>query len=156
MPSQKYCIFLSTVELDPVSAAIRFATKCDWSHIGFYRLSDSYTFSAMSDGKGVDWRAPNPRCKILLLDLTNDPSGSIMEGALAIAEGQQGDHYDFLDILGIALGGNWETPGRMICDKLVLYAFQQLTLPLLNMTFIPIEHFTPRDILLSPYVIQRT
>ena len=170
LPSQSrgICLFLSTVEFDPISAAIRFETKCDWSHVGFYRLGDQWTFSAMSDGKGVAWRPPNPHAHILLLDYLPSPTNAqldaqldaqlnigVMAAALAAAETQTGAKYDFLDILGIAFGPNWETPGRMICDKLVLWAFEQLHSPLLNMAFIPIEHMTPRDILLSPFLIER-
>jgi len=157
MPSSQVCLFLSTEQYDPVSMAIRFKTECAWSHVGFYRLSDSYTFSAMSDGKGVAWRPPNPRAQILLLDDTRGSrdGADVMEGALAAAETKAGEGYDFLDILGITFGPNWETPGRLICDKLVLWAFQSIHFPLLNPTFIPSSHFTPRDILLSPYLVER-
>lgn len=48
-----HCLFLSTEEFDPVSIAIRLKTDCDWSHVGFLRLADNWTFSTMSDGKGV-------------------------------------------------------------------------------------------------------
>lgn len=139
------CLFLSTVECDPISAAIRAATNCAWSHTGFRRPSDGWTFSAMSDG-GIAWRPPNPRAKIL--NLSTDG----MDAALSKALTQAGLKYDFMDILGIAFHENWETPNRMICDKLVFWSFQQIGCPLVNMKFIPIEHLTPRDILLSPYV----
>jgi len=140
-----YCLFLSTVEFDPVSAIIRARTNCAWSHTGFYRLADKWTFSAMANG-GVAWRPPDPRAKILVLAVDN------VEDALTKAETQAGDGYDFLDILGIALGENWEAEGRMICDKLVFWAFKEIGYPLLNHTFIPMEHLTPRDVLLSASV----
>lgn len=144
----EYCLFLSTEELDPVSAAIREETKCDWSHVGFYRCEDGYTFSAMSDGKGVAWRPPNKRAKILKL-----AAGGI-ESALSKALTQGGKPYDRLDIAGIALGANWSTASKFICSTLVLWAFEQAGIPLLNPTFIPRQHLTPRDVLLSPYLME--
>lgn len=144
----EYCLFLSTVETDPISAIIRRATNCDWSHAGFMRLADGWTFSAMSDGQGVAWRPPNPNAKILKLSVQG------IEAALSKAQSQAGSKYDFMDIAGIALGCNWSAPGSFICDKLVFWAFQEIGAPLVNPTFIPAIHLTPRDILLSPYVTE--
>jgi len=143
-----HCVFLSTVELDPVSAAIRLRTECSWSHVGFMRLADSWTFSAMEDGHGVAWRAPDVHAKILKLSAPN------VDAALAEALSQQGKPYDAVDITGIALGFNWAVANHFICSTLVVWAFQQAGAPLLNPTFIPLDHVTPRDILLSPSVTQ--
>ena len=143
-----YCLFLSTVELDPVSAAIRLRTECDWSHVGFYRMADSWTFSAMSDGQGVAWRPPNPRAKVLRLSVQG------IEAALSKALIQAGKPYDELDIVGLAVGENWAVANHFICSTLVVWAFQQANAPLLNPRFIPLDHITPRDILLSPYALQ--
>jgi hypothetical protein len=140
------CLFLSTIELDPISASIRLKTESDWSHTGFYRLKDGWTFSAMADGKGVAWRPPNPRAKILKLSTEG------IEAALSKALTQEGKGYDRLDILGIALGISLKSDNKFICSTLVAWAFQQIGTPLLNPTFIPLQHITPRDILLSPYV----
>lgn len=139
-------LFMSTEVNDPVSAIIRWRTTCDWSHTGFLRVEDGFTFSAMSDGKGIAWRPPNPKAKLLIIDA----EGS--EEALAKALAHEGKGYDFLSILGIALGKNWQTPGKFICDRLVFWAFQEIGKPLLNHTFIPLLHLTPADILLSPNV----
>lgn len=141
-----HCIFLSTEEYDPVSALIRWYTNCDWSHCGFLDLKNGYTYSAMMDG-GVAWRPPNPRARMLKL------SADGIEAALSKALSVAGSHYDMLDILGIAASKNWETPGEFICDKLVLWAFDQVGCPLVNMTFIPLEHMKPRDILLGRVLI---
>ena len=150
MSDAQYCLFLSTEELDPVSAAIRFKTECAWSHVGFLRLSDNWTFSAMSDGKGVAWRPPNPHAKILKLNVPH------VEIALAKFLTQQGKPYDKLDIVGIALGLNLETKGHFICSVGVVWSFEDNLpcVPLVNPTFIPREHITPRDILLSPFVTE--
>jgi hypothetical protein len=138
-------LFVSTETFDPESAIIRWYTACAWSHTGWLRKSDGATFSAMLDG-GVGWRGANSRAKVLTL---NAPG---VDEAFTVALTQEGDAYDMLDILGIATGRNWEAPGKFICDKLVFWAFQKAGYPLLNPEFIPLEHFTPRDVLLSPAV----
>lgn len=143
-----HCLYLSTVEHDPVSATIRLRTECDWSHVGFYRIADGWTFSAMADGHGVAWRPPNPAAKVLRLSVEG------IEAALSKALTQLGKPYDRLDILGIALGLDWAVANHFICSTLVTWSFQQAGVPLLNPRFIPLQHITPRDILLSPYVIQ--
>lgn len=142
----EYCLFLSTVEDNPISFAIRERTECSWSHVGFLRLADDWTFSAMSDGQGVAWRPANPKAKILKLSV-----GGI-DAALSKALTQMGKAYDKLDILGIALGRDWSTANRFICSTLVMWAFDEIKIPLLNGRFIPRIHVTPRDILLSPFV----
>lgn len=144
----EHCLFLSTIEFDPESLAIRVQTECAWSHVGFLRLADDWTFSAMADEKGVAWRAPNPKAKVLKL------SGANIEAALARALTQEAKPYDKLDIVGLALGANFETKGSFICSTLVAWSFEQIGAPLLNPTFIPREHLTPRDILLSPFVAE--
>jgi hypothetical protein len=147
------CLFVSTEEFDPVSILIREKTECDWSHVGFYRLSDNMTFSAMCDGKGVAWRAVEKQQKIMLLDVSPEYN---VAAAFAKPLTQEGKAYNELDILGIALGRNWTTADRFICSTLVLWAFQQAGYPLLNMRFLPLDHLTPRDVLLSGSVSQRT
>ena len=145
-----HCLFLSTVEDDLESAAIRLKTQCAWSHVGFLRLSDNWTFSAMNDGKGVAWRPPNPNARILKLSAPN------VEAALQKFLTQEGKPYDKLDILGLALGLNLETAGHFICSVGVVWSWEDNPpcAPLLNPTFIPREHITPRDILLSPFVTE--
>lgn len=146
-----YCLFLSTEEFDPVSAAIRLKTECAWSHVGFLRLSDNWTFSAMSDGKGVAWRPPNPKARILKLRVEDS---RFIDAAVAQALTQEGKPYDKLDILGIALSLNAESANHFICSTLVAWSFEQCGAPLLNPTFIPRAHITPRDILLSPFLAE--
>jgi len=144
----KYGLFLSTDAADIESALIRRLSMCDWSHVGFYRLEDSWTFSAMNDGKGVAWRPPNPRASMLLLDLPR------VDEIAAIAFTQEGKPYNRKEILGFLCNRDWSEPGEFDCDQLVFWSAIQLATPLLNHTFIPLEHLTPRDILLSPLVLQ--
>lgn len=140
-------LFLST-QPGFVSEVIRRGTNCDYSHAGFIDLDTRRTFSAMCDGKGVTWRDPDPNAKLLILSALGQ------DAALSKALTQEGKPYDELDIAGIVLGRDWETPGAWICDKLVFWAFEQNNAPLVNPGFIPLEHLTPRDILLSPYVTE--
>jgi len=140
------CLFLSTQADDIESALIRRFTMCDWSHVGFYRPSDGSTFSAMNDGRGVAWRTANPKAKLLLLQAPK------MEEAFAYALTQQGKAYDVADILGFIADRDWKTPDSFICDRLIFASFVAAGAPLLNHRYIPIEHLTPRDVLLSPLI----
>ena len=121
---------------------------CDWSHAGFRRKEDGFTLSAMNDGKGVALRPPNPRASILLLDMPR------VDEVAAIALTQLGKPYNRKEILGFLINRNWTDPGTFDCDQLVFWSAIQLGTPLLNHTFIPLEHLTPRDILLSPLVTE--
>jgi hypothetical protein len=87
--------------------------------------------------------------KIMLLDAPH------VDEAFSYALTQSGKPYNTIDIAGLAVGRNWETVDSFICSTLVLWAFEKAEYPLLNPTFIPLEHYTPRDILLSPYVQER-
>jgi hypothetical protein len=149
-PKPAICLFMSTEHTDLESALIRRFSMCDWSHTGFYRLSDGCTFSAMNDGKGVAWRPPNPNVKILLLTAPR------VDEAFAWALQQQGKPYDRLDIEGFLFDRDWSSPNSLICDRLVFLSFVNLlpSQPLLNHTFIPIIHLIPRDVLLSPLVTE--
>lgn len=141
-------LFVSTEEFDPVSAVIRWRTACAWSHTGFIRLSDDWTFSAMADG-GVAWREPNPKARVLVLDYEH------ADLALAQALTKEGEGYDFLGIAGIETGKNLAAANTEFCSQLLFWATEAAGYPLLNMTFIPREHLTPRDVLLSPLVRER-
>jgi hypothetical protein len=140
------CLFLSTDPSDIESALIRRFTMCDWSHVGFYRISDGSTFSAMNDGKGVAWRPANPKAKLLLLQAPK------IQEAFEFALTQEGKAYDVSDILGFITDRDWQSPDKFICDRLVFASFVAVGAPLLNPKFIPQEHLTPRDVLLSPLV----
>lgn len=139
-----HCLFLSTEPFDPISAIIRWEETAEWSHCGWMRLSDGWTYSAQMSG--IKWRAPNPKAKILKLSCDG------IEASLSKALGMAGHSYDFLGIVGIALGQNWEEKGTDFCSQLVFWAFQEVGCPLVNPRFIPVEHMKPSYILLSPYV----
>lgn len=145
-PTDDICLFLSTDEFDPVSAFIRRFTNCDWSHAGFYSKEQNSTYSAMADGQGLTWRPIKPSQHILLLEAPGT------EEALNLATTWSGEKYDYRDIAGILLGANWQTKGRLICDVTLFKAFRLSGYPLVNPTFIPEEHLTPRDLLLSSVV----
>jgi hypothetical protein len=142
------CLFMSTdtSPFDWESGLIRRLSMCDWSHTGFLRKSDNFTFSAMNDGKGVNWREPNPQAKVLLLDAPH------VEDMLAVAETQTGKPYNRKEIFGFIFNKNWTNPYAFDCDQLVFWSAIQVGFPLLNHTFIPLEHLTPRDILVSEHI----
>jgi hypothetical protein len=125
------------------SELIRRFSMCAWSHTGFYRLSDSWTFSAMNDGQGVAWRPPNPNVEILLLN------HSRVDEMAAIAFTQEGKKYNCKEILGFIANKDWTNPDEFDCDQLVFWTAIQLKDPMLNHKYYPLEHLTPRDILLS-------
>lgn len=141
-------LFVSRELGDVVSELICIKTESVWPHVGFYDRDRDYTFSAMCDGNGVSWRALKPKQKVMLL------SAPGTQAAFEKALTQEGKPYDFLDIVGIALAQDIHIPDHFICSTLVLWAFEQTGNPLLNMKFIPLDHLTPRDILLSNEISQ--
>lgn len=149
-PNDDIIAFVSTETWDPVSGLIRLHEDALWSHIGFYRISDGWTFSAMADGKGVAWRKPITEAKILKLNVPG--TAQAFEKALT----KQGEGYDFLNILGIALGRDWHTDGRFICSGLFFWAFQEAGVAPLNMRFLPLDKFEPYHILLAPGATEYT
>lgn len=140
------CLFLSN-DGSIEDHIIDWYTNSLWPHCGWLRQSDMWTFSAEHKG-GLIWRPPVPGVKILKLSCDG------MEASLSKALSAEGSAYDMLDILGIALSKDWSKPGEYICDKALFWFQQQVNCPLLNHTFIPLIHLKPRDILLSPYVIE--
>ena len=139
-------LYVSTEEYDPISIAIRAKTECAWSHVGFYNPETKRTFSAMCDGKGVAWRTLKPSEKYMLLDADG------IDDAFKFALAQEGKPYDVLDIIGIVSGADLVQRQHFICSTLVLWSFQQAGKPLLGMWAIPLDHMTPRDVLLSPFI----
>lgn len=102
----------------------------------------------MNDGNGVAWRGPSESAKLLLLDCPE------INEMLAVALTQAGKPYNCLEIAGFALNENLSEPDSFDCCQLVLWSAIKVGSPLLNPTFIPLAHMTPRDILLSPFVTQ--
>lgn len=140
--NDQVCVFLSTEEHDFLSAAIRWDTRAKWSHIGWERLSDGWTYSAMNDGKGVAWRPPNPKAEILRLNIPG------MQEAFQWALSQEGKPYDQRDILGFIAGRDWgdHDGSKWICSELTASAFDKTT-PLFA-RWTPLWHISPRDHLL--------
>jgi len=135
-----HCLFLSN-DGSLVDKIIDWDETASWPHCGWMRLSDGWTFSAQLGG--IKWRPPNPKAKILKL------SADGTEAALSKALSMEGKSYDVLGILGIAFAQNWEQAGTDFCSQLVFWAYDQVGCPLINMTFIPLEHLKPSYILLG-------
>lgn len=136
-------LFLSTETYDPVSAIIRWNTRCPWSHTGFLR-EDGATFSAMIAG-GVKWRPPFKHA----IGITLEAPGT--DEAFAWALTQEGKKYDWRAICGIAVDREWGNRDRWFCSELVAAAFNSIGQPLLNVDA-PVLRITPRDLTLSTLV----
>jgi hypothetical protein len=141
--SASICLFTSSETWDIESALIRFFTLSYQSHAGWYDASTGLTFSAMADGRGLDWRPVAKRQKLVLFDC---------EGAaesLAWALPFRGAPYGYWDIAGMICHRNWATPGAFICDLAVFRGQKAVGHPLLNDEYMPDIHFYPADILKS-------
>ena len=145
--SDLVCGFLSTELHDPASMIIRWGTHCDYSHIGWMRFSDQWTFSAMNDSTGVGWRRPNTRSKIILISVPK------MQEAFEWALTQEGKPYDIRDILGFVVSKNWgdHDMKAWICSELFAYSFAAIGSPLFSFNT-PLWHISPRDNLLPTSV----
>lgn len=100
----------------------------------------------MNDGKGVAWRPPNPEAKMLLIDTPR------VEDMLAWALTQEGKPYNRKEIAGFIFNRNWSERDTWDCDLLLFASGVAIDFPLLNRTFIPLQHLTPRDILVSEHI----
>lgn len=139
-------LFCSTEKYDLISAIIRARTQCAWSHCGFYDTETKLTYSAMLDGKGLAFRPVKKSQNMVMLRAPGAPE------AYRWALTQHGKPYDWKAILGIAIGKNMHAEGHFFCSYLVFQAFIETGNPLLGHWAIPLEHLTPRDILVSPKV----
>lgn len=135
-------IYLQRQRWNPVDAGIELATRSPWAHAGFC-VGDRY-FSAQCTG--VKWRGRDLGAELLLLTAPKTAQ------ALSWAQTQAGKGYDFTAIAGIAFDRNWRDGRRWFCSELVAAAFEHVGAPLFN-TATPIYRITPRDLLLSPYVM---
>ena len=141
-------IYLSTVEDNIGSAAIRYYTNFPFSHVGFYDSEKKAFFSAQMNG-GVKYRTLDGKDS----DKENFTSVKFLtsphvEEAYAWALTQAGKPYDKRDILGFVLDHDWRQTDKFICSELVSLSFEKVNDPLLNPS-IDVNKITPRDIALS-------
>ena len=73
-------------------------------------------------------------------------------GVARWAAGQVGKPYDWSAIAGIPFRRNWRQPGEWFCSELVASAFEAAAFPLLRTSHL--NRVTPRDLLLSPYLVE--
>jgi hypothetical protein len=146
------CLFVSYDPQSMVSNVINWYARGlkMASHAGWIDPETMFTYSAQSDGKGLDWRPPDSRAIVTML------SAPGTEASLSLALNDRGAKYDFLNIAGIALSRDWSKPGEFICDKAVFWFQKMAGCPLLNHDLYPMELLTPPDILKSPYVLKRS
>lgn len=145
-------IYLSTEKLSPVSAIIRYGTRCQWSHAGFFDNEDRSFLSAQLRG-GVQKRYTNPfageaKETYSAVQLFSAPG---IDEAYQWAMTQIGKPYDWRAILGIAASENWHDGEDYFCSELVASAFEEIGRALLNPSA-QLWRITPRDLLLSPFV----
>jgi len=143
------CLYLSTERWSPLSALIRFNTRCEYSHVGF-KDGDWY-FSAQLNG-GVRYRSRfcvGPAKEKMTSELLLTAPG--IEEAYQWAKTQASKPYDWGAILGLATDRNWRNDDRWFCSELIAKSFEQVGHPLLNPAIVS-WRITPRDILLSEHV----
>lgn len=134
-----------TEKWDPVSALIRFETRCDYSHVNF-RLADGTLLGSLIDG-GVEVRPAN-YANWSKVYLATAPG---IERAADWALRQVGKKYDWKALVGIASDTQWQDKDKFICSELVAAAFEATGSPLLNPNALA-WRITPRDLLLSPFL----
>lgn len=130
------------------SQLIQLATWSWVSHVDF-ELPDGRVLGAVP-GKGVcirdieidDHRVERYGVKV--------PFG-LYGHPLDWAAGQIGKPYDWAGILGYGLRRNWQEKDAWFCSELVAWAFQGAGHPILRAK--DVWRITPRDLLLSPYLI---
>jgi uncharacterized protein YycO len=141
-------LYLSTVKTDIASKLIRWNTRCEYSHVGFYDSSKDAYFSAQLKG-GVQWRTKAGITSHIEYSTSHCYlSVDGIERALTQALKQEGKRYDWTAILGLATNRNWREDDSWFCSELVAYSFEQAGIPLLNPN-VYVWRITPRDILLS-------
>jgi uncharacterized protein YycO len=129
----------------PISAAIRFETRCWASHVEFVEMVDGHTLGSRSKG-GVMLRKGSLDRYSKVEQFTANGINEAYEWALM----QVGKPYDYSAIAGITLNRNWRNESRWFCSELVAAAFEHAGCPILSTRpSIGIWRITPRDILLS-------
>jgi uncharacterized protein YycO len=136
-------LYLSTLNMGLQSALIRFGTRCEWSHAGFYDAEQDTYLSAHIDG-GVRVRTWGEE-RYSKACLYTAPG---IEDAYKWALTQVGKRYDWKAIIGIASNKDWHDQDHYICSELVAMAFEVTGKPLLNPDA-QVWRITPRDLLLA-------
>lgn len=125
------------------SILIRYGTRFDYSHAGFYNDETCEFLSAQIEGGVKQRRTPDEKfTKIILL------SAPGVDQAYNWALTQVGKPYDWKAILGIATNRDWHCGDDYFCSELVAFAFEQTGNPLINPDTV-IWRITPRDLTLS-------
>lgn len=128
-----------------VSAAIRWATFSEFSHVEF-ALPEGY-LGAHADG-GVLLRHfdydPSPKFAFARIECGETTTRNVIQ----IARAQIGKPYDMTAIVGLFFNRDWRQPDSWFCSELVEYCFDAADCALLD----DHKHYnriTPRDIVLS-------
>lgn len=145
-------IQLVTVQWDPISAGIRFATRSWASHSEFIDTNAMTTFGARWDG------VKKRPCRIDHYTRIEQFTAPMIEKAYEWALTQEGKPYDYAAIANIAAGmifpRNWRDESRWWCSELNAVAFEKVGAPILSTRPSAAESgITPRDELLSREII---
>jgi hypothetical protein len=127
------------------SRLIRWFTFSDWSHVDFVLPNGLLLGSRWPDGVAVRDRDPSERELYCRVDCP------VSDAVLAYAHEQLGKRYDSTGIVGIALRRPFASESRWFCSELVAASFAHAGHPLVLGHY---SRITPRDLLLSPRVIQ--
>jgi len=125
--------------------AIRTITWSDYDHVALL-LPDGSVLD-VEPGAGVSEHAT---VRVADAIYTVNANTSMQDAALAWAQQQIGDRYDWSATLGIALHRDWREPGAWMCSELCVRAFEVAGQPLLNADHV--NRITPGDLLMSPII----
>jgi uncharacterized protein YycO len=136
---------------NPISAAIRFSTRSEFSHAEFIDTEAGVTFGSRSHG-GVMERpcSIDHYTRVEQFTANSSHAEEAMRAAYAWARTQAGKRYDYSAITGIAFNRDWRDEARWFCSELVAAAFENVGFPLLSTRpSDKVYRITPRDLLLS-------
>ncbi len=135
--------------LGAVGQLIQLATWSWCSHVDI-ELHPQWLLGALP-GDGVVMRAPEETARVERYSI-GGLSAADERAVLRFAEAQLGKPYDWPGVLGWGLRQrNWQQDDSWFCSELVAWAFLQAGHPLLRAE--DAWRITPRDLLLSPYLI---
>ena len=127
-----------------LSKAICLYTGCWASHVEFVLPSGRILGSIA--GKGVCLTDPDENYARVEQFYVAGPIAKAMD----VASRQLGKPYDYQAISGIALRRDWHDVDKWICSELIAWSFEIVKHPLIRAR--P-HKVTPRDLLMSPYLI---
>lgn len=138
-------------EKDPISAAIRYVTFSDFSHVEL-GLPDGTWLGAHAWGgvriRAVDYLKPS-------LERVYAVPVPYYDQAMSYARGKIGTRYNFLDLAGLLVHYPLTSPYRLICSQFVFEVMIEAGVKPLNVLSAYSYRVTPTILHLSPIFIGR-